>query len=184
MERFSWRVGALLIALLFCAFIGACAAPPVQTDTIYFSPRGGCTAAIVRNLAAARESVLVQAYSFTSQPIAEALVKAHRRGVNVQVILDKSQRTEKHSVAHLLSGAGIPIFIDDKYAIAHNKVMVIDGRVVITGSFNFTKAAEESNAENLVVIENEEIAGIYAQNWRNHLARSKPYEQTPKEKQE
>jgi phosphatidylserine/phosphatidylglycerophosphate/cardiolipin synthase-like enzyme len=177
MERSSWRVGALLVALLLCAFIGACAAPPVQTDTVYFSPRGGCTVAIVRNLDAARESVLVQAYSFTSQPIAEALVKAHRRGVNVQVILDKSQRKEKHSVARLLNGAGIPIFFDDKYAIAHNKVMVIDGRVVITGSFNFTKAAEESNAENLVVIEDEEIASIYAQNWQNHLARSTPYEQ-------
>ncbi len=184
MEKSSCRVGALMMALLFCAFMGACAAPPVQTDTIYFSPRGGCTDAIVRNLEAARESVLVQAYSFTSEPIAEALIKAHRRGVNVQVILDKSQRTEKHSVARLLSGAGIPVFIDDKYAIAHNKVMVIDGRIVITGSFNFTRAAEESNAENLVVIQDEEIAGIYALNWQNHQARSKPYEQKATDKRE
>ena len=66
---------------------------------VYFSPHGGCTDAIVKELDAAKESVLVQAYSFTSAPIAKALMEAHKRGVKVQVILDKSQRTEKYSSA-------------------------------------------------------------------------------------
>jgi phosphatidylserine/phosphatidylglycerophosphate/cardiolipin synthase-like enzyme len=87
---------------------------------------------------------LVQAYSFTSAPIANALVDAHKRGVNVQVILDKSQRTEKYSSADFVARAGIPTFIDAKHAIAHNKIMVIDGYEILTGSFNFTKAAEVS----------------------------------------
>jgi phosphatidylserine/phosphatidylglycerophosphate/cardiolipin synthase-like enzyme len=140
------------------------------------------TAAVVRELDAARDSVLVQAYSFTSAPIAKALVDAHRRGVKVQVTLDKSQRTERYNSATFLKNAGIPTFIDDKHAIAHNKVMVIDGGTVITGSFNFTKAAEENNAENLLVIHDASLAGKYAKNWDEYLALSVAYEGPAKEK--
>ena len=77
--------------------------------------------------------MLVQAYSFTSAPIAKALVDAHKRGVDVRVILDKSQRTEKYSSADFVAHAGILTLIDAKHAIAHNKVMVIDGETVLTG---------------------------------------------------
>ena len=97
----------------------------------------------------AKESVQVQAYSFTSAPITKALVDAHKRGVKIQVVLDKSQRTERYSSADFLQHAGIATFIDTKHAIAHNKI-IIDGATVITGTFNFTQAAEERNAENLL----------------------------------
>jgi phosphatidylserine/phosphatidylglycerophosphate/cardiolipin synthase-like enzyme len=66
-------------------------------------------------------------------------------------------------------------------AIAHNKVMVIDSRIVITGSFNFTKAAEESNAENLLIIEDVDLAAKYAKNWQEHLDHSVLYERPAKE---
>src|SRR5579872_7042932 len=91
---------------------------------VYFSPQGGCTEAVVYALDHATNTILVQAYSFTSAPIAKALVNAHKRGVNIQVILDKSQRTEKYSSATFLRNEGIPTFIDAKHAIAHNKIMV------------------------------------------------------------
>src|SRR6266404_4235455 len=116
---------------------------------VYFSPRGGCTEAVVEALGRATNSVIVQAYSFTSTPIAKAVVEAHRRGLQVAVILDKSQRTEKYSSADFLNNSSVPTFIDAKHAIAHNKIVIIDGGVVLTGSFNFTNAAEEHNAENL-----------------------------------
>ncbi|HWB10336.1 MAG TPA: cyclase family protein [Pirellulales bacterium] len=143
---------------------------------VHFSPKGGCTEAVVEELQAASSTVLVQAYSFTSAPIAKALVAAHKRGVNVQVILDKSQRTEKYSSATFLHHAGIPTFIDAAHAIAHNKVMVIDGQTVITGSFNFTRAAELHNAENLLVIRDRPLAEKYAANWQAHLLHSEGYE--------
>jgi phosphatidylserine/phosphatidylglycerophosphate/cardiolipin synthase-like enzyme len=82
-------------------------------------------------------------------PIAKALLDAHKRGVQVQVILDKSQRTEKYSSADFLANQGVPTLIDANHAIAHNKVIVIDGEIVLTGSFNFTKAPQEKNAENV-----------------------------------
>jgi len=129
----------------------------------------------VDTLAGARSTVLVQAYSFTSEPIAQALVDAHRRGVDVEVILDKSQRTEDDARAKLLLDAGIPVRIDAAHAIAHNKVMIIDGHTVITGSFNFTKAAEERNAENVLVVRERALAEQYGANWQQHKAHSQPY---------
>jgi phosphatidylserine/phosphatidylglycerophosphate/cardiolipin synthase-like enzyme len=147
--------------------------PP--TWEVYFSPKGECTHAIIRELNKAEDTILVQAYSFTSAPIAKALLDAHRRGVKVGVILDKSQRTQSYSSATFLFNAGIPVKIDAQHSIAHNKVMIIDGETVITGSFNFTKAAEEKNAENLVIIHDKELALLYTKNWQEHAHHSEIY---------
>jgi phosphatidylserine/phosphatidylglycerophosphate/cardiolipin synthase-like enzyme len=91
--------------------------------SVYFSPKGGCTAAIIQQLDQAKTEVLVQAYSFTSARIAKALLEAHKRGVRVEVILDKSQKREKYSSADFVAHAGIRTLIDDKHAIAHNKII-------------------------------------------------------------
>ena len=93
----------------------------------YFSPHGGCTEAVIRELDKAKTTILVQAYSFTSAPIAKALLNAHKRGVKIEVILDKSQRTQNYSSTTFLYNQGIPVKIDAQHAIAHNKVMIIDG---------------------------------------------------------
>lgn len=140
-----------------------------------FTPGENCTAEIVTEISRAQHSVLVQAYSFTSAPIAKALVDAKKRGVDVRAILDKSQRTEKYSGADFLANSGVLVRIDDRHAIAHNKVMVIDGETVITGSFNFTKAAQEKNAENLLVLHDRGPAARYAENWHAHEAHSAMY---------
>jgi phosphatidylserine/phosphatidylglycerophosphate/cardiolipin synthase-like enzyme len=142
---------------------------------VYFSPNGECTDAIIREINKAQNAILVQAYSFTSAPIAKALLNAHRRGIRVEVILDKSQRTQKYSSATFLFNAGIPTKIDAQHTIAHNKVMIIDGETVITGSFNFTKAAEKSNAENLLIIHDKELASLYTKNWQEHDKHSEAY---------
>jgi phosphatidylserine/phosphatidylglycerophosphate/cardiolipin synthase-like enzyme len=72
--------------------------------------------------------------------------------VSVEAILDKSQRTAKYTGATFLANNQIPTYIDAAHAIAHNKIMIIDKQTVITGSFNFTRAAVEKNAENLLII--------------------------------
>ncbi len=140
--------------------------------SVYFSPKGGGQQAIVDAIGQAKESVYVQAYSFTSAPIAKALVDATRRGVKVVAILDKSQRKETYTGATFLRNEGIPVYIDATHAIAHNKVMVIDGETVATGSFNFTKAAEERNAENLIIIKDKGLARLYMENWERHRSHS------------
>ncbi len=146
--------------------------PPIE---VHFSPHGGCTDAVVSEIKSARSSILVQAYSFTSAPIAQAIVDAHRRGVHVEVILDSSHKTAKYSEADFLQHAGIPVLIDGRHAIAHNKIMIIDGGVIVTGSFNFTKQAEQSNAENLLVIRDRALADQYTANWKLHAEHSEQY---------
>jgi phosphatidylserine/phosphatidylglycerophosphate/cardiolipin synthase-like enzyme len=171
------RVCTAVFLLALCSSTGW-SADAVAASThwsVYFSPQGGCTEAVVEALGQSKTTVLVQAYTFTSSPIAKALVKAHRRGVKVEVVLDESQRTERYSLASVLHTGGVPCFFDAQHTTAHNKVMVIDGQTVITGSFNFTKAAEESKAENLLVIQDADLAAKYTQNWQIHRQHSEPY---------
>jgi len=149
---------------------------PNKTQTqVYFSPQGGCTEAIVSAIVQAKSEILIQAYSFTSAPIAKALIDAHKRGIKIEAILDKSNVTANYSSATYISNNGIPVYIDAAHAIAHNKIMIIDRETVITGSFNFTKAAEEKNAKNLLIIKSKELAKTYLENWIKHKGHSYEY---------
>jgi phosphatidylserine/phosphatidylglycerophosphate/cardiolipin synthase-like enzyme len=143
--------------------------------TVCFTPGENCTQTIVQTLGEAKHTILAQAYSFTSAPIAKALLDAHKRGVQVQVILDKSQRSDQYASADCLANQGVPVVIDANHAIAHNKIIVIDGGMVITGSFNFTKAAQQKNAENLLILRDHALAAQYTQNWEAHRQQRQPY---------
>jgi phosphatidylserine/phosphatidylglycerophosphate/cardiolipin synthase-like enzyme len=141
-----------------------------------FTPGQDCTAVIVREIDAANVTLLVQAYNFTSPPIIQALGRAKDRGVDVRAILDRSNEQPRYTGATYLANHGIPVLIDDRVAIAHNKVMVIDGQTVITGSFNFTKAAQARNAENvLIVTDARELAAAYSENWNSRAQASREY---------
>jgi len=129
----SARVVLALLATLsiYCAFPAAATSETSAGPSIrlYFSPKGGGTEAIISEIRHARAEVLVQAYSFSSAPI------------------------------------------------AHNKIMVIDRECVITGSFNFTKAAEEKNAENILVIRGDpDLTSKYIGNFDWHLRHSDLYQ--------
>jgi phosphatidylserine/phosphatidylglycerophosphate/cardiolipin synthase-like enzyme len=143
---------------------------------VCFSPHGGCTEAIVNQIDNAKSEILIQAYSFTSAPIAKALVNAHKRGIHVEIILDKSNKSQKYSAGDFTAHMGVTTYIDSQHAIAHNKIIIIDREIVITGSFNFTKAAEEKNAENLLLLKSKELAEIYIKNWNKHKDHSEKYE--------
>jgi phosphatidylserine/phosphatidylglycerophosphate/cardiolipin synthase-like enzyme len=142
---------------------------------VCFTPREDCTKAIVTAITEARRAVSVQAFSFTSKPIARALAAAHERGVQVEVILDQSSLKAHHASADVLAGSGIPVFVDSAHLLAHNKVMVIDGETVITGSFNFTYAAQRDNAENLLILHDRALASRYLDNWQEHRKHSEVY---------
>ncbi len=143
---------------------------------VYFSPKGGCAKAITDAIGQAKQSILVQAYSFTSYPIAQALIDAQKRGVKVEAIFDKGQLHEKKTKLGLIAKGGVITYLDGAHAIAHNKVMIIDGKTVITGSFNFTNAAEEHNAENLLILNDLALAAQYASNWQVHQKHSESYQ--------
>ena len=143
---------------------------------VRFSPNGQCTEFTTAAIAKAQKSILVQAYSFTSAPIAEALIKAHERGVAIQVLIDRSQLTARGTKLHLIVAKGIPVFIDVVPGIAHNKVMIIDDAYVLTGSFNWTDAAEKRNAENLLLVKDSRLNEIYRANWKKRAAKARAYQ--------
>ena len=159
--------------------------PSSATVSACFVPEQMCVDFIVAAINAAGSSIRVQAYGFTSAPILSALAAAKRRGLDVQVILDKSNDRTSHddadgagdevaprrvtrgrySGATYMANAGVPVFIDYHPAIAHNKIIIIDQRLVIGGSYNYTSSAERRNAENVTFIDSQEVAGWYLQNW-------------------
>lgn len=136
--------------------------------TGYFSPKGGCEAAVVAAIGGAKSSVRVLAYSFTSAPIAAALVAALSRGVAVTVVADPGAQLGTGSKLAAVQAAGALVLIDSQHHLMHDKVMIVDERTVITGSFNFTFDAEHGNAENLLVVNNKTVAALYLANFTLH----------------
>ena len=165
-----------LLICLWAVLSASASAQSIATGTtaevvgVYFSPSDPVASVIVKTIDASQHEVLVQAYGFTHNGIAQALVRAHRRGVNVRVLLDQRSQATNQYVMGVLTEAHIALRQDGKHAIAHNKVMVIDQNLVITGSFNFTNAAATRNAENLLILRSEALAEQYRQEWLGHWA--------------
>ncbi len=143
-------------------------AEPAEILGIYFTPPIGGASGIVKQIDASKKSIKVMAYGFTSINLAEALVRAKKRGVDVALIQDEKSSQNNREALQKLLDVGIEVRSDGKHAIQHNKVMVIDHDVVITGSYNFTNSAETRNAENIMIVKSEYAARRYLDNWNNH----------------
>ncbi len=175
--------GALL---LVCGNAHA-AAPPMPNPTngtvqYAFTPGSRADAMIIAAIASARQQVLVQAYSFTHRRIADALVSARHRGVDVAVIADHDQtRSNASTVIRDITRSGVPVLLDSQHAAAHNKVIVIDAGdadcAVVTGSYNFTYNAQHRNAENVVILRGDlPLCEAFRNNWLRHKAHSIPHQ--------
>jgi len=134
---------------------------------ICFTPPSGCGDLIAREISQTKREIYLQAYGLTSKKIIDQLIAAHKRNIKINILVDRSNLTDRYSKIYLLKEAGIKVKIDKMSGIAHNKVIVIDNEKVITGSFNFTNDAEKRNAENVVLIKDPNIAKQYIQNWNN-----------------
>lgn len=163
------------IALFLASYLLSSISLAYDCDVdICFTTGQQCDQRIISAIESAQHTIYVQAYQF-SRPIQNALVSAKQRLVKVEVILDKSQEGGKYQAAMFFHNMGIPVWIDNKVAIAHNKVMIIDGKTVITGSYNYSRAAQSRNAENVVFINSKEIANQYLLNFNNRLSKSFKY---------
>ena len=140
--------------------------PSTASFDVGFSPGGTALAVVEKAISAAHSEVLVACYEFTSRDIAEALEAAAHRGVKVRIVVDWKASHDRFSQTVILQDAGIPVRLNRRYSIHHNKFMVIDGVSLETGSFNYTTAAIKHNAENALVLWNvPQIAQVYAAEW-------------------
>jgi phosphatidylserine/phosphatidylglycerophosphate/cardiolipin synthase-like enzyme len=127
---------------------------------VYFSPKGGCEAQVLRWISRANESIHVLIYSFTLDSIDDALVEAYNRGVEIKVVFEKEQ-ISTYSEYQKLKVAGVLVRNDTNSDLMHDKIMIVDGVIVLTGSFNWSNSAENSNNENLIVINSTSVAAQY-----------------------
>lgn len=189
MSLTAWPLRRWLAALLILAAPAALAearplAPGAQVE-VAFSPWDDPEALILQTLAAARKTIRVQAYAFTSRSIAQALVEARERGVDVAVLADAemNRRAEGNAIARLLQG-GVAVAFETRYNAAHNKVILVDPDskdcAVITGSYNFTWSARARNAENLLILRGDpKLVRDYLDNWQRHRAEATPIHRLP-----
>lgn len=180
-----------ILVLLCCALAlkvgdgetaNAAELPATGSVEALFTPWDDVEGAIIRALGAARKSIHVQAYLLTSRPIARALLAAQARGVKVEILADREMVVNgQNSRIPELAAAGIPVWLEARYVIAHNKIMLLDAAsehgVVITGSYNFTWSAQARNAENLLILrDNPAVQQNFLNNWQRHRAEAEAYQ--------
>ncbi len=163
--------GASLAIGLVCA----CPMAMSATVTAGFSPDGTAQALVLTTVGQSTRQLDVAAYSFTSKPVAEAILAAKQRGVRIRVMVDDKANREKYSAATYLANKGVEVRTNGNYAIQHNKFIVADRDTVETGSFNYTASADSRNAENVVVLEGiPAISSQYEIEFSRLWAESKP----------
>jgi phosphatidylserine/phosphatidylglycerophosphate/cardiolipin synthase-like enzyme len=154
-------------------------APAVGQIETAFSPGGGGEALVLKTINTSQQSIRLAAYSFTSPLIVKALIAAHRRGVDVRVVVDEKGNKSKSGTAalNLLVNAGINARTNGRYAIHHDKYIIADGAHVQTGSFNYSQAAAKSNSENVLVVwHNSELAASYLKHWQSRFDQGAEYQ--------
>ena len=148
------------------------AQPQINNIQTYFTPWDNAEAELVKAMDNAKQSIHIQTYVWTSKVLNEALLRAHKRGVVVKMLADKTQLRQGSSLVPKLVAEGVPVKIEVKYRIAHNKIMIIDVETdqakVITGSYNFSQSAQKHNAENILFIDSKAMAETYLNNWLRH----------------
>jgi phosphatidylserine/phosphatidylglycerophosphate/cardiolipin synthase-like enzyme len=167
----------IVIILAVCFLQSLSAQTPLPSTASFdvgFSPRGAALAVVEKAIGASKSEILMACYEFTSRDIAAALEAAAHRGVKVRIVADWKASHDRFSQIGMLEGAGIPVRLNQHYAIHHNKFMIIDGTTLETGSFKHTTAAAKHNAENALVLWNvPQIAGIYGKEWERLWEESK-----------
>lgn len=129
---------------------------------VYFSPDDSTIKRIIDLIGTAREEVLFMAYSFTDDDLAFALKEAVDSGIKVAGVMDKSQALGNIGGEYgYLQKNGIDVRLDGNPFSMHHKVILIDDRIVVTGSYNFSHSAKTRNDENTLVIHSPEIATLY-----------------------
>jgi phosphatidylserine/phosphatidylglycerophosphate/cardiolipin synthase-like enzyme len=128
---------------------------------VCFSRVDDCSSIIIKIIDSAEKYVYVAIYSFTLDSLGDALIRARDRGVDVKVVIEREQGEVKGSEYERLLKAGINVRLDGNKYLMHHKFMVVDGKIVVTGSYNWSYSAEENNDENMIVVSNPDVARLY-----------------------
>lgn len=166
MDRLRWLARGLVGAAVLCAVrLSGCGSATPATRVL-FSPEGGCAQALIREIRAARREIRVAMFAFNREELAAALIEAHKSGVSVQVKFDRMNAADSKNQWRVLKAAGVPVSFHTAPGNLHHKFAVIDGHIVITGSYNWLNRAEELNHENLLFVDDARLAADFLSEWQ------------------
>jgi len=148
--------------LILIVLPGLCLAEGIE---VHFSPNGGCEEAVIAQIRGASQTIDIAMYYLSSRKIAQAIVKASENNVKIRIVLDQSQEIESSSKSSYLIKHGLEIRYHLGFGLMHNKFAIMDGRSLITGSFNWTRTAQERNEENLLIIHDPETIEKYKERY-------------------
>jgi phosphatidylserine/phosphatidylglycerophosphate/cardiolipin synthase-like enzyme len=137
-----------------------------KTVEVYFCPEDWCANKLIYALQDASDSIYFMTFSFTHDEVGKQVVERAGAGVDVRGVFEKSQNS-KYTEIYRLNESGVDVRWDGNGANMHNKVFIIDNRIVVTGSFNPSNNADKRNDENLIIIHDEELAGLYVEEFEN-----------------
>ncbi|MCU6668749.1 phospholipase D family protein [Enterobacteriaceae bacterium H4N4] len=164
-----------LVLFLLMISASSYAAPSIEVG---FSPEGSAQKRVLETINNAHSSIQMMAYAFQAKDITAALDAAEQRGVKVQVVIDKRRNTGPVSLAAMrdIARHGVALRIDGHYHIQHDKMMIVDGTTLETGSFNYAKSAEYSNSENVLIIKNmPDVVAQYQAHFASRWTISQPF---------
>lgn len=176
LKNSSWPLKAALFSLIISLPLPSLA--DNASAQVGFSPEGSAQELVLNVIGSAKSTIRMIGYNFTARDIAQALVSAQKRGVDVKVVLDYKENQNRYSQAamNILVNAHIDVRTSSYYKIQHDKTIIVDGRHVETGSFNYTSSAEKYNSENAIVMWNAPtLAKEYLQHWQSRWDKGTPY---------
>jgi phosphatidylserine/phosphatidylglycerophosphate/cardiolipin synthase-like enzyme len=142
---------------------------------IYFSPDDGVLKSFLDLVSNAQESIYFMAFSFTSDPLGEAVRERAKNGVTVEGVMDADQIKSNIGTEYdAFRQAGLDVRPDGNPGLMHHKVMIIDEQIVVFGSYNFTNSAEKNNDENLIVVYNSDIAARFMAEFKRAYKQAQP----------
>ncbi len=127
----------------------------------FFSPGNDILDAILENTTNSVSSLDICVFTLSDDRLLDALISCHREGIQIRVLSDNDKQYDRGSDILTLHEIGIDVRVDVSPAHMHHKFMVVDGRTVLTGSYNWTRSAATRNAENLVVIDDGRTAELF-----------------------
>ena len=164
------RRHSICLAIFLILLVTGCSCP--KKVGIHFAPDKEVYKPIVALYDSAEKSIHLAIYSLTKDEFAEALIRAHKRGVEVKVLIDKTQAGLRDADDEMLENAGIELRRSKGSGLMHNKFAVIDGIIIYTGSYNHTESATTKNDENYIIIKDKDIAETYEKQfqkiWEKH----------------
>lgn len=130
-------------------------------SSAWFSPGDDCRNKITRLMRKTRNTINICVFTISDNKITESILQAHKRGIKITIISDNDKANDRGSDIDYLSNKGVKVLLDDSPNHMHHKFAIFDNRILLSGSFNWTRSASEVNEENIIVTADQKLVTAF-----------------------